>query len=217
VAVYHDTRVAHRSYSVQLNANSPLLRLPAEIRNNIWAYACGGNKVMLPARWNTTMKGGAVDLIRTADGTLTTFSFHSTTRKPAAFHLPEVCRQIYAETALISYKTNTFVCTEVVVSRRHPMARLMAAHRRAIKSLELFPYECACIVHGSDTALVSILRAWPNICRVIVTPEAMNWVRIWRNGQTTERADWNEEQWHAWVKDCLTRCKEGGFEVVFEG
>jgi hypothetical protein len=29
-------------------------------------------------------------------------------RQPSAFHLPEVCRQIYAETATLAYSTNTF-------------------------------------------------------------------------------------------------------------
>ncbi|KAF1932401.1 uncharacterized protein M421DRAFT_89695 [Didymella exigua CBS 183.55] len=54
--------VADYSHSVQANANSPLLRLPAENRNMTWNYACGGQRTPSYA-----MKSGAPNRIRWHD------------------------------------------------------------------------------------------------------------------------------------------------------
>lgn len=101
---------------IQKNAtDSPLLRLPAEIRNTIFRYAVGGNKIRIERavvyrtskKWrenSNSLWHGRADHLHDrrfkAQGT--------------AFHLPEVCRQIYAETATLGYATNIFIlpCTQ---------------------------------------------------------------------------------------------------------
>ncbi|CAG5173409.1 uncharacterized protein ALTATR162_LOCUS7626 [Alternaria atra] len=99
--------------AAQRNArNSPLLRLPAEIRNMIFRYAVGGNEIHVQRafvyrtskKWrdnsNSYWHGRATHL---GDRRLKALA------QGTAFHLPEVCRQIYAETATLSYATNTFI------------------------------------------------------------------------------------------------------------
>ncbi|KAF2030008.1 hypothetical protein EK21DRAFT_66407 [Setomelanomma holmii] len=81
------------------NQNSPLLRLPPELRNKIWRYVLGGNVL----RW-----------------TLVSSSRYSLKYRMApppgqiilGLDLLRTCRQIYAETALLPYQLNTFACTE---------------------------------------------------------------------------------------------------------
>ena len=99
--------------SAQRNArDSPLLRLPAEIRNMIFRYAVGGNEIHVQRafvyrtskKWrdnsNSYWHGRATHL---GDRRLKALA------QGTAFHFPEVCRQIYAETATLAYAINTFI------------------------------------------------------------------------------------------------------------
>lgn len=77
-------------------AESPLLRLPAEIREKVWKCATSGVCV------NATRRK---EIFPTwADG-----SSEKVVRNASAFHLPRVCRQIYAETAVLPYASSTFI------------------------------------------------------------------------------------------------------------
>jgi hypothetical protein len=78
--------------SVTINQASPLLRLPAEIRNQIWRLVVGGKVI----REQVTKRGRAQMLPRPCERTNT-------------FALLRVCRQIYAETALLPFSANTFL------------------------------------------------------------------------------------------------------------
>jgi hypothetical protein len=77
--------------SVKRNQKSPLLCLPPEIRNRIWRFALGGRE------------------IRQINGFRNHGMFLPEPReRPNAFALLRVCRQIYVETAIISFRANTF-------------------------------------------------------------------------------------------------------------
>ena len=80
----------------QRNANkSQLLRLPGEIRNKIWQFATSGYYVYGPYYedgWGAC-----------------SYSTQKFERDISAFQLPQVCRQIYTETATLPYTTNTFI------------------------------------------------------------------------------------------------------------
>lgn len=71
---------------------SPLLSLPAELRNIIWAHVLGGTtyniKCELRIPWGTTIK--------------------NTTVQENSLALLRTCRQIYSETRLIPFRLNTF-------------------------------------------------------------------------------------------------------------
>jgi len=152
---------------------------------------------LLPRTWKTTGKGGAVEFPKSQDGTGRDRSYDAAIRKPAAFHLPEVCRQVYAETALTSYKINTFICHDIVVSRTRPMARLVAAQRRAVTTLEPSFWALDDMIHFGNMQDVS--RIWPQVCRVIITSEAMQWVWEKRMRYPSEEATWTQEQLRAWL------------------
>jgi hypothetical protein len=68
--------------------NSPLLRLPAELRNQVYHYALGGRKF---------------EVYRTACKQIRVFQ-----ENLPAFALLLVCSQIYAETRLLPYSLNAF-------------------------------------------------------------------------------------------------------------
>lgn len=83
-------------YRAQQNQrDSPLLRLPAEIRNIIFAYALGGH-VFDTLRIIAHHYGTAV------------------AKEQKLSPLLAVCRQIYSETALLLYSLNTFSATRAV-------------------------------------------------------------------------------------------------------
>ncbi|KAJ8110973.1 hypothetical protein OPT61_g6315 [Boeremia exigua] len=92
---------------VKLNtAASQLLRLPSEIRNLIWQYALSNELVRFRSGHQ---KGGAVrysysGVSHRARNLCDTIEELQPEKISSAFHLPEVCRQIYTETALLAYR-----------------------------------------------------------------------------------------------------------------
>jgi hypothetical protein len=58
-------------------------------------------------------------------------------RQLSAFHLPEVCRQIYAETATLAYSTNTFLLCSHDPFWLPWIRALSLTQREAITSIEL--------------------------------------------------------------------------------
>lgn len=65
---------------------------------------------------------------------------YTVNKLPVAFHLSEVCRQVYAETALVPYLHNTFyVLALYLLLRGTVVQRLMVAQRQAIASVQIDP------------------------------------------------------------------------------
>jgi hypothetical protein len=94
----------NQGFRAQRNATeSPILRLPSDIRSIIWTLAVEVDLVFIERKRNVqcaTGYGVAFD----ERGILPVSN-----RQLSAFHLPEVCRQIYAEAATLAYSTNTFL------------------------------------------------------------------------------------------------------------
>jgi hypothetical protein len=136
----------------QQNAiNSPLLRLPPEIRKKIWTFAVQVDRVRVSKEscWHMrhmgqphVTNGGAVAV--EDDGAIA-LSQHlgsayqcCPSRQLAAFHLPEVCRQIYIETAMLSYSSNIFlVGEESLMCKNWAKGEILLAQRDAITRVEL--------------------------------------------------------------------------------
>jgi len=81
------------------------LRLPVEIREIICKFAMGGNLVIIkhseiPVQARYPKHHGSAYC-----GKLSGVK----QKRPSAFHLPEVCRQLYSETATLGYALNTFM------------------------------------------------------------------------------------------------------------
>ncbi len=95
---------------------SPLLLLPAEIRNIVWEYATTGCTIKLYRADHGGLLGCPPD---------------------AGFRLMQVCRQIYAETALLAYKLSTFFVTHWSLFHENWPDKLLPIQKNAIKTIRL--------------------------------------------------------------------------------
>jgi hypothetical protein len=119
-------------FRAQRNAiESPLLRLPPEVRNVIWTFAVGVDLVFIRQKSKRPLRAKGYGVA--FDGQIRRFEDD---RQLAAFHLPEVCRQIYAETATLAYSTNTFLPCGAEWIRA-----LSLTQRRAISRVELIGFQ----------------------------------------------------------------------------
>lgn len=111
---------ANSRCSVNKNQQSPLLRLPPEIRNKIWTIALG-DMIFIPNRdWFAR-------------------PYLWVAANPPRNHrlaLLRTCRQVFCETALIPYKINTFIVPRYIKLRSF-LRRMKTAHRRAVSTLQV--------------------------------------------------------------------------------
>lgn len=198
-----------RSHNTHRNESySSLLHLPPEFRNTIWSYAYSVQKVLFPV--HATHKGGRIQLDHQGD----------TTKTPSAFHLPEVCRHIYAETALMSYRGNVFIYD---VRHLKPMNRLLLVQRRAITSIE--PYAEALEELTSSTGYPGSVswKLLPSLVTIYVSNVAIEaleldtvtqWVDECQPGERLRILATNE--WTTWEQQRLQRRGGGDIKVIFE-
>ena len=128
--------------SVTRNAtDSPLLRLPPEIRNTIWHLALSYELVKLPGIDGT--KGGAVRFRNDRNVHVPNIGSAGNARQcenvTSAFRLPEVCRQVYSETSLMTYSLSTFTFDFFSLRLCHDLKELKTAQKQAITSIEFDP------------------------------------------------------------------------------
>lgn len=118
---------------------SPLLRLPAELRNKIYEYTIGGYVIEL---FESTKKPH-YNMLSQADGHYTALA------NPTV--LSKTCRQLHKETALLPYSLNTF---HGRIRYIHKFLKgLTKAQREQIKSLEIF-FVRTDLFKGSGSCLV---------------------------------------------------------------
>jgi hypothetical protein len=137
------SNLSYYNISVQRSAvPPPLLRLPAELRNLIFEYAMEVNTVSIQRQSNeSTSKQWCETSTSTWHGRATHLGDRRRKNIGIAFHLPEVCRQIYAETVTLGYATNTFSLSYSLGDRsKTPLwdARRNGAQLSAIKSINVF-------------------------------------------------------------------------------
>ena len=111
------------SFSVRQNSLSPLLRLPAEIRTLIWEHTLGGMRVLCSLYMGVYFRPE-----NSKDPNH--FRFHADRQ----LALLRVCRQIYNETATVTFSANLFCfcgrsALEAVWKSMRP------AQRDAVKSM----------------------------------------------------------------------------------
>ncbi|KAF3001953.1 hypothetical protein E8E13_007220 [Curvularia kusanoi] len=191
---------------VKRNATeSPLLKLPPEIRTTIWHFALSNELVRLPDHIYTE-KGGAVRYTRDRD-----VDFKITDRYyfrhwacprqsedlASAFHLPEVCRQIYSEIALVAYSMSTFAFGTEYLRSRNGISSLKPVQRRAITSVELEPWGLGCCFRRPNYKLIKDTY-FPNLERLIISKAALEYVKVLLRHEVGNLRD---EEW----KDHITR------------
>lgn len=227
------------------------MSLSPEIRNRIWSLACGGHLVAVLNKCDengkTLVKAGAIR--DTFDSTINLqqydfmelVDYYWPEPVTSAFRLPEVCRQIYSETALTSYKENVFRLYDSGCLRR--LLEFNTAQKNAITALEASPGFLADLVKSYDGTIYlefeddidlfkklmvkdftmdTVSGGLPNFRTILVTNLAM------RNARRCYEADWEweaegkeiietEEQLKAWVLDHFSSLTDEGVKIAFEG
>lgn len=183
---------------------------------------CGGPLVFLPD--NVNRKGCAASLelkigageweLGYPRGSDRAFEV---TKLPAAFRLPEVCRQVYAETVLVSYSVSTFYFLEEYLSRNGAVQCLMAAQRQAISFVQIDPH-CLGSYMGSgfrilEKPLTSVL---PNLKVILVSTVAIEYVRFYGRVCSASVGQDTDEEWRRRVAERLTYVHGDGIMIEFE-
>ncbi|KAF2636344.1 hypothetical protein P280DRAFT_522285 [Massarina eburnea CBS 473.64] len=113
---------------------SPLLRLPAEIRQMIWNFATSGSKLAIIKLYHTHK--GYVYCLKTY-GQRYQWGY----RARMQFRLPEVCRQINSEMATLPYSNCIFAFPNFSGKDFHDIktwsSRLSKGHRNAITDVSI--------------------------------------------------------------------------------
>jgi hypothetical protein len=151
--------------------------------------------------------GGVIDWIKFFLGEDDILPRNDATRLPSAFHLPEVSRQIYAETATLGYKLNRFIVSIEHLNYKNCATGLLPAYRKAIIQIEPDPEYLQYLANPRCRPLK--LRTFPGLSSIIISDAAMTYIAIRRRpGPRQELRDWIE---------AAIRTNHGDdIEVIFE-
>ncbi|KZM25614.1 uncharacterized protein EKO05_0001866 [Ascochyta rabiei] len=130
-----NTFVAARSELMRIaernSIESPLLRLPGEIRDKIWRYALGEHEISIQnlSREEVVSDGYEIRTLHSEALVSPGFVRHT-------FQLPKVCRQVYVESSHHVYLLNTFTFLSMGAFDRWIKNRCFG-QRRLIASLDI--------------------------------------------------------------------------------
>ena len=145
--------IANELRRVKNNQNSPLLRLPPEIRNRIWEYSLGHSIFR-----TQVFRSG-----RSHKAKLTP----PTSEPSVGVALLRCCRQIYSEAALMPIRLNTLAFSNVLHIKK--ATKLLKAHQRkqiTMIRVEVSPYgswASACCSQFVANTITKTLPALKNI------------------------------------------------------
>jgi hypothetical protein len=167
------------SHSTNDKRDSPLLPLPAEIRNEIYVFVFGGKvitmdhspcqyvllrKVFMPERVYGTIVPRIVKL----------WLVHCEVIRPAyKFTLLETCRQIYAEAHTLPFELNAFLFADVRTLELLAESATMAARIRLVQTIRL---------QGVDSSKWSYVYHQPGIIALasqLMKPKVVEVVDTW--------------------------------------
>lgn len=163
-----------------------------------------------------------IDTNNCRGGALSYTNFGRPVKEPSTFHLPRVCRQIYSETALLSYKANTFVLDHKYYPRSNLIFRLLAVQRREITTIQPTPNLLHSMVWYEPADLrkkKGLLKALPNVRTLVVSTRALRRVQQsvatyrWF-GSPGERGC--RDEWRAWLVGHMGKYVKVGIKLVFE-
>lgn len=95
-------------------------------------------------------------------------------RLPAAFHLPEVCRQIYSEAALTAYQQSIFLFNDPFQRSNTVLNRLMPVQRRAINSVGIGVARIYAFMTEHWPRVVPMTDKLPNLEYILVPASVPN-------------------------------------------
>jgi hypothetical protein len=141
----------------------------------------------------------------------------TTTSLPSAFHLPEVCRQIYSETTTLGYSLNVFAVSYTLDYYPNWATGLLPAYRKAITHIEPDYLHLLELVAALERR--PMFKALPHITHVFVSEIAMSYLLhrstihhfIWPITPANTRGEWE-----AWITEQIKAGQGDHIEVVFE-
>jgi hypothetical protein len=143
---------------------------------------------------------------------------------PAAFHLPEVCRQIYSETVLTSYRWNVFFIASEDTLLSTWSARLLPAQRTAVTRVQIGPRALGTYLGRSRWASnlsiahkKSIRNKLPNLKTVLISYDGMRCMHrtFLRNPQYQLRASEDETRWKEQIVKSFQDREGSDIEIKF--
>ncbi|ORY05074.1 hypothetical protein BCR34DRAFT_572310 [Clohesyomyces aquaticus] len=197
---------------------SPLLRIPPEVRSKIYEYVLGGLDVHVETTWRRKIdRHGSgsrsrfdADLYFSDPSYRTTSSGFPATRSQDIAHpglpwsrlsdVPRICRQIYAETATLVYSLSTF-CVPFGREILNWHEVLLPAQREAIKSITLGFWAYWYLQSGQQRVLK---RLFPGLQRIVV-------IRSW--GLENMTGFWTSERKTLELREWMKKWEEEGLEV----
>lgn len=140
--------------------------------------------------------------------------FFDNEKLPASFHLPETCRQVYAETVLTAYEQNDFFLESCHLRTKSSMARLMVAQRRAITSV--LSESNLLVRHMTLKYPVPATKFLPNLKVILVTKLAIVYLehRLRKYPMTADLHDL--KAWQAWILQKFKDSHGDRVEIRFE-
>ncbi|KAF2118341.1 hypothetical protein BDV96DRAFT_569693 [Lophiotrema nucula] len=183
---------------------SPLLRLPGEIRNHIFVYALGGLHIVVS---ELKKKSYEIKKIRCAKMRDLTQKMEDGLRftyfQPHYLSLLLVCRQIYAETALLPFSINHFwIKSEKALENWKDFNHVLPAQINAIEICQFWVYM---------TKSVLALSTLPAIKKVYVMSWSgmefldYQWVQVMPAGGVESNGDQCQiRRWDRFEKEWLT-------------
>ncbi|KAI4611745.1 hypothetical protein J4E83_007996 [Alternaria metachromatica] len=129
--------VSLEEITLRNQAESPLLRLPGELRNRIYELAVGGNIIVVSSSYKRWRKM-SVYLTSADPSGPDAKSAQASIRAPVSdiFTIGLVCRQLHRETALIQYAKNLFHLDNIYYGRDF-VDSLSSAQRALVTSISV--------------------------------------------------------------------------------
>jgi hypothetical protein len=137
---------------------------------------------------------------------------------PSAFHLPEVCRQIYTETATLAYKLNIFVINNFQLDafeKNRWIQKRLPAQRNAITAIAPQKPVLNEFLDGD----MSFLQTFPNLEYIEITPETFSRATngddpVVLRGRVAKMLITREEK-EQWLLERIRKLDGDGIEVKF--
>ncbi|KAF2831131.1 hypothetical protein CC86DRAFT_463099 [Ophiobolus disseminans] len=196
--------------AVERNAtSSPLLRLPGELRNKIYALAIGKHYAKIKRKvYSETAESYFVRTVGYAQ-----VSLQVKTCQPTAFHLPEVCRQIYCDTAIMAYQRHIFIVDSFDLGEESQfIAALLPAQRNAVVAVG--PKTRFFESYVSNHYGKVFRKRFPGLKRIEVAPDALSLIQSF-NRHEDKNGSWSDEEWKQWAVEKVQQREGDDVEVVF--
>ncbi|KAF2132762.1 hypothetical protein P153DRAFT_173054 [Dothidotthia symphoricarpi CBS 119687] len=203
--------------------DSPLLRLPPELRNKIWAFTMSRQFVIVDPALESgeVIKKNCVGAVsvqsKSMDSSGGLAGHYQTKGLSSTFHLPKVSRQVYSETATLAYSTSTFIIGWSILNYNDWAKRLLPAQRNAIEVIEAKASVVAALVESpSYSKKTMIIQCFPNLKRFTITQKAFQEVKRYSVMYNPSITLTNEE-YEVRIETRLKESAGADVDIVFEG